>query len=469
MWEAIFDPPEEEKERLLLLAGTTVWKKMHCDNQYRAMSAKPLADIVAELDKIEFEGGGTIDAAMTELSLLLSQSPLRQNDPMAFGIFSPAPAFPAVLGDLIASALNLQLSAWSAAPVANAIERRIIQWFGHRFGFPEGSTFGHFTSGGGEANTTGLLVALATKYPLVMKEGLASLQTRPLLYCSAAGHPSWTKAAKSAGIGESAVRWVSTYETGEIDTAVLREMIRADRANGGSPFMIVGTAGTTTAGAIDHLTDLAQIAKEENLYFHVDAAWGGAICLSDTYRCFLRGIELADAITFDPHKWLSLPFATGMFITRHMESLVSAFGSHIDYFASNIEYGDPHATSAQWSRRFNGAKLFMMLRTVGRSGFGEMVDHQVELGSILRDRLIANEWQVENKTVLPVVCFTDPHGGVPSKICAHVVSNNAAFITTPNYNGKPVLRAGIIKYTTKEKHVDELIALLQVARRSVAK
>src|SRR5262249_46635935 len=162
----------------------------------------------------------------------------------------------------------------------------------------------------------------------------------------------------------------------------------------------VATAGTTSAGAIDPVGDLAEIASREGIWFHVDAAWGGAAALVPELRPALGGIEKADSITFDAHKWLSAPMGAGLYLTRHSNVLPRAFGVATDYMprdAADLEVVDPFMHSMQWSRRFIGLKVFMALLVAGWEGYAEAIRRQVAMGDRLRERLQASGWGVVNR------------------------------------------------------------------------
>jgi aromatic-L-amino-acid decarboxylase len=192
----------------------------------------------------------------------------------------------------------------------------------------------------------------------------------------------------------------------------LAKRVTEDRSNGLLPFMVIGTAGTTAAGIIDPLPEIAQFCKTQGLWFHADAAYGGAAAVSPNLRHHLDGIEAADSITCDAHKWLSVPMGCGMFFCRHRDSVAQAFRSDVTYMPAKPASEDASATfnplthSAQWSRRFIGLKLFMALAQYGEAGYAEMLDHQARMGNVLRESLAATGWRIVNSTPLPVVCFT---------------------------------------------------------------
>ena len=233
--------------------------------------------------------------------------------------------------------------------------------------------------------------------------------------------------------------------------------------------MIVGTAGTTNAGIVDPLTELAAVAAREKLWLHVDAAWGGAAALVPELKPLLNGIEQADSITFDAHKWLSVPMGAGMYLTRHKDILKRTFYTPTQYMpreAAALNVPDPHLYTMQWSRRFTGLKLFLSLLAAGWDGYEDALRHQTAMGDLLRRRLRESDWTIDNDTPLPVVCFSsaevDPH-----EIAMRVVGSGDAWISTTLLRGKPVLRACITNYRTEPQDIEALLSALEQARDAV--
>lgn len=396
--------------------------------------------------------------------------------PRYFGLFLPASSTMGMVGDLLAAAWNPVLAAWRLSPFAVAVEQRLISEVAARFGYDGRSSEGCFTSGGSEANHTAVLVALLRAFPAVATEGLRAVDRQPVLYVSAEGHHSILKAARLTGLGEAAVRRVAVDGHLRIDLDRLVDSIRADRASGRAPFMLVATAGSTSAGVMDPLGDLAAVAEEERLWLHVDAAWGGAGVLVPALRGLFAGIERSDSLTFDPHKWLSVPMGAGLFVTRHAGVLEPTFTVDEPYMTRTDGDGarpDFYRRSMIWARRFTGLKLFLTLAVAGWKGYEEVVRHQIALGDHLRRRLVDAGFVVVNHTPLPVVCFVDgrdPVGANPEAIAAGVVASGRAWISTTRLgdSGRLVLRAAMTNFRTTTGDVDALVETLVDARRTAA-
>ena len=225
----------------------------------------------------------------------LGRSTSQVTNPGYLGLFNPAPTFAAECADRIAAAFNPQICVHSHAPAAVEIELHVIREVARRAGLPDGSG-GHFTSGGAEANFTAMLSALQAKCPDYGDEGLSAFPGQPAVYVSRESHLAWLKMAQAAGIGRRAVRMVATDGSGRMDPAALRDAVEADIQDGRVPVLIAATAGTTNAGMIDPLVACGEVARRHDLWFHVDAAWGGALIASDAHRGVLKGLERADSV-----------------------------------------------------------------------------------------------------------------------------------------------------------------------------
>src|SRR5215467_7475772 len=241
-----------------------------------------------------------------------------------FGLMNPTPTYMAVLAEMLVAALNPQLATLARSQLASKIERETVRWLGERVGWK--SEFdGTFTSGGNEANFSGLALALAAHFPQAIEDGVASIGGRPVLYTSEEAHHSLDKSAGLLGLGRRALRRIPVNSDVELDPTQLEAQIQEDKRAGLVPFCVVATAGTTNSGAVDDMVALAEICKRHKLWLHVDGAYGAAAIFSERHRDLVRGIELADSITLDPHKWLAMPFAAGVVLTCHPETLRQAF------------------------------------------------------------------------------------------------------------------------------------------------
>ena len=257
-----------------------------------------------------------------------------------FGMMNPAPLPVAVFSEALASAMNQNTASWRHAPSGTAIEKRVIRWLCDLFGLPEGS-FGTMTDGGSLANITGLKLAInrALGRDLSQVDNLAgpgSEIARLTFYVSGQAHYSFDKAVDLLGLGRGQLRKIPHYELFRIDLEALEGAIKDDIAQGLQPACIIGIAGTTNTGSIDKLDRLAELAEKYGCWFHVDAAYGGAVVLSEMYGPMLRGIDHADSITVDPHKWFYMPFSAGGILVRDGDFLRRSFLVHPEYYMEKV-------------------------------------------------------------------------------------------------------------------------------------
>lgn len=430
-----------------------------------------MAAVDEALQRWNLHAGQPLEAVTAGMFDLLGRHAVRSDHPRYFGLFNP-PALPAaIVGDLIAATVNPQLAVWSHAPAAAAIERKLLQLFGTRIGWAGDEVAGTFTSGGSEANHTALLAALARRYPDWAQHGVAGLPARPAIYVSSQAHLAWIKIARAAGLGSDAVRLVPVADGLALGGDALAAFIASEPER--DPVLIVATAGTTAHGAIDDLRGIAGVARTHGAHLHVDAAWAGGALLADEGQALLQGIELADSVTIDPHKWLCVPMGAGMYLSRDWGALQAAFAVSTGYMPSaSLERRDAYIHSLQWSRRFIGLKLFMALAHLGVDGYARMIRLQLRLGRYLLDGLRSHGWRVLNDTPLPLACFApavDAAGqdDAVTRIAAAVVDSGQAWLSTVALRGQLVLRACITSHESTQQDVDGLLDVLARARRQV--
>jgi len=403
--------------------------------------------------RYDFKKALSLEAVVADVEQMLQTWQVQVTHPRYFGLFNPSVTLASVLADTLVAMYNPQLANWRTSPIANEIERHTLGWLTAKFGLPaEASAM--FTSGGTEANLSAVVVALTRAFPDYGEQGLHCLSAVPTVYLTEEAHNGYNKIAHMTGLGRKALRIVATDRHLKLDTKVLERRVAEDRKNGFAPLMVIGTAGTTATGVIDPLEEIGQFCRKENLWFHVDAAWGGAAIISPELKHHLAGIEAADSITCDAHKWFSVPMGAGMFFCRHPHRVAEAFRVGISYMPkkTDLTVTDPLMTSVQWSRRFIGLKLFMALAQHGESGQVEKIEHQTRMGHVLRDALEASGWRIVNATPLPLVCFTRD-GLVPAQFLATLRDHQIAWMSETQIGGVPVLRACITSFRTTETDI----------------
>lgn len=384
--------------------------------------------------------------------------------PRHLGLFRPGTDLSSVIGDALAALYNPQLATWDLAPAANEIEQYTLAAVSQRFGFESPSGIANFTNGGSEANHSAVIAALTHKFPDYGLKGLKGIDARPVMYLSEEGHHSFDKVAHMSGLGRDALRLIPADGELRMDMECLEARFKKDCSDGYTPFLVIGTAGTPNAGVIDHLEELAAYCRSHNVWFHVDAAWGGGAAFSDRLRIELSGVELADSLTFDAHKWLSVSAATGMFFCKHAATVKRAFTTEAAYVPERQDDGRMYhfQTTMQWGRRFTGLKVFIMLAELGLPGIAARIERQADMGDYLREALIKTGWTILNKTALPVVCFSHARiatGAVSAdEIVNRLAHDQVAWISrTHLQNQIPALRACVTNFRTRQEDIDVLI------------
>ena len=393
------------------------------------------------------------------------------------GMMNPTPTYMSFLAESLVAAINPQLATVARAPLASRIEAETVQWIGQLVGWPVPFS-GTFTTGGNEANFSALAMALSSRFPDVVEKGVASIGAQPVFYASTEAHHSLEKSAGVMGLGRQALRRIPANDRLQIDLEQLDSAIRADLEAGNKPFCIVATAGTTSSGAIDELPLIREICRRYNLWFHVDGAYGAALLFSDRHRELVCGIEKADSLTLDPHKWLAMPFSAGLILTQHPEALPHTFSVPCPYLqkSGSSALPDNLSISAQWSRRMNSLKLWLTLRVHGRRAYEELIDRQMKLAQSFAEWVTASEnFELAAPQVLPILNLRVKGTGLSPQ---HLHESQAAIIEEVNrggqrwisaamVNGRSTIRTMIISYLSEERHVQGLQAALKAAVASV--
>lgn len=463
-------PPADTRRRLLDQAVASI-EDYHA--RLEGLPVTPAVDaetVRNHLARFDFQSPIAAEQVLQSVTEKLEDWAVHTTHPRYFGLFNPSPSFQGVLADLLVAAYNPQVGAWHHHPFGVEVEAHLVRFFAARFGLPE-TAFGHFTSGGSEANFTAVLMALTRQFPSFARQGLRGLDHQPVLYCSTEFHHSFEKIAHHCGLGRDAVRLVPVTDRYVMDTTALGKAIHDDRRRGLAPFLVNATAGTTNAGLIEPIEAIAEVTRSESLHLHVDAAWGGSVILSDRHRHRLAGIELADTITFDPHKLLSVPMGAGMVLCRDRSWLNQTFGLHTDYVPRSATEGlDAYQHTLQFSRRFIGLKLFMTLATIGQAGYSNIIDHQLAMAVRLAELLSAEDFEIRNGASLGVVCFVPPASWSVTRheqfesLAARVRDSGKAWMSATRLGGHSVLRACITSHLTRESHLQDLVAVILASR-----
>ena len=453
-------PTAADRERI------SNWLTLELAAAHRRVQSGPVTPSIdmqqfrAELATFDFERPQPLEEALRWAIERLEHGIVQMSNPRYFGLFNPGANFPSQCADRLAGSFNPQLASSASSPVPVALESHVIQAVARRAAFGDDAT-GHFATGGSEANFTALICALTAAHPKFSEGGVRAFGGPAKFYTSRDCHIAWLKIAHQAGVGRGALRLVATDGRGRMDPEALLKAIADDRAAGAIPVMIVATAGTTGAGMIDPLHACADIAKQQALWLHVDAAWGGAALASNRLRGLLDGIERADSITIDAHKWLATTMGCAIFISRRADLLSEAFHASTNFMPSSIAGLDPYLNSVQWSRRFLGLRLFLALAAAGWEGLGAHVERGVDVIELVKERLLASGWRIANDSPLAVLDAIPPAAaGDIRALVRRVVASGRAWVAPTTFEGQEVVRICATNGETSLADVEALIAAL---------
>jgi glutamate/tyrosine decarboxylase-like PLP-dependent enzyme len=458
----------------------------------------------------ETSGGKTIGKIGT--SLPIDGEPLEQllddcrtiiensrhnGHPRFFGyVASPATA-PGAFGDLIASALNTNLTSWRSGPAATEIEFTVINWLASLIGYGRSDLVaqGLLTSGGSMANLTALLIAhRARSNPDVGATGLWNSSAPMTLYASEQIHMSIPKAADILGLGRDQVRLVACDDRFRMNVVSLRRAITNDLEKGMKPFCVVGSAGTVNTGAVDPLDEIGEVAKEFGLWFHIDGAYGALAALAETKRPLFRGLERADSISLDPHKWLYVPIDSGCLLFRDEARARAAFSFEgADYIKVHEQNADE--AFAFWnygpelSRRFRALKIWLTLRYYGVRRIAGAISEDCAMAAYLGEQVAAAmDFELLAVPELSICCFRY----VPSSLLERlrkgenaatveaeldqlntnimnaVQRGGRAYLSSATLRGRFALRACITNFRTTRADIDQTLEIIREAAQELS-
>lgn len=434
-----------------------------------------LSSVRAALGRAGVPREGTDPGALLNESVdLLRAHNLYNGHPRFFGFITASAAPIGALAELISATVNQNVGGYLLSPLATELEAQAVRWIAELLGMPQGSG-GVLVSGGNMANMTGMWAARAAALGEGVRAG--GIRDRPPLriYASAATHTWVQKWADLSGMGTDGIRSIPTDGREHLQAHALREAIARDVAAGDRPLAIIGTAGSVSTGAIDPLGQLAAIAREFGIWFHVDGAYGAPAAMLPDAPDDLKALNLADSVAVDPHKWLYAPIEAGCTIVRDPAALRNAFSYHPPYYPDAIEDPDPplyyHEWSPQNTRGFRALKVWLALRQAGRSGYERMIAEDIRLARRMYDMADAHQELEAATTGLSVTTFRyvgtrrdDAHGAdrerlnaLNKRIMERVQEEGRAFLTNAVLDDTYMLRACIVNFRTGEDDVRALI------------
>jgi aromatic-L-amino-acid decarboxylase len=438
--------------------------------------------------------GEPLDKLLSDCRTIMNGS--RHNGHPRFFGYVASPSTPAgAFADLIASALNANVTSWRSGPAATEIERTVVGWLGSMIGYDQNS-HGLLTSGGSLANLIGILIAHRAKAEMgVGRKGLWGAGAPMTIYASDQIHMSIPKAAEILGFGRESVRLIPSNDRFQIDVPRLREQVTADLSNGLRPFCVVASAGTVNTGAVDPLNQIADVAKKFNLWFHVDGAYGAPGSLDERKRPLFAGIHRADSVSLDAHKWLYVPIDAGCLMFRDRAAARSAFATDdADYV--KIHEQDPDEAFAFWdygtelSRRFRALKIWLTLRYYGLHQITEAICEDNSQAEYLSECVdTADDFELLAPATLSICCFRYQPREIQARlksapavqrpqieieldelntqIMLAVQRGGQAYLSSATIRGKFALRACITNFRTTRADIDKTLGIIREAARAL--
>ena len=391
--------------------------------------------------------------------------------PGYMGLITPSPAPVGVIADFICSALNQNVGAYSIGPSAVAMERRVVRWLTDLCGY-DARAGGNLTSGGMMANFIGLKLGRdAVTRDRAQQDGL---RERWAVYASEERHVSIDKAVDCIGLGRNAFRALPTDSNFQVRLDALEQAIARDKEDGIRPMCIVGVLGTTNTGAVDNIGELRRIADREGMWLHVDAAYGGGMLLSHEWPMRDRGLELADSITIDPHKWFYAPLDAGAVLVKDERRLTASFGIKPSYLIDELDQADEryqyYVHGFEQSRRFRSLKVWMSFKRYGTRQIAQWIDNNVRQAKHLY-ALAEKHPEFEAASVPPMsaICIRFTGGdlnfadskALHAEVAQRVEQSGRFWMSTTELKGKTWFRINPVNFRTREEHMEELFALLE--------
>jgi aromatic-L-amino-acid decarboxylase len=422
------------------------------------------AEMEARLAEPAPEHGREFAEVLAQFGDQVANYALRVNHPRFLAFVPSAPSFVSVLGDMLCAGTNFFAGVWLEAAGPSEVELVVLDWFRTLLGMPAG-TRGLLTGGGSEATLTALHTARET---LPRDE-----RGNAVLYCADQRHRSVDRAARIMGLRPEQIRALPTGLDFRLSAEVVRAAVRRDRAEGRRPWLLVATAGTTNTGAVDPLPGLAEVCAEEKLWLHVDAAYGWSAVLVPEGRAALAGIDRADSITLDPHKWFAQCFEAGCVLVRDGRKLFDAFSTHAEY-TQDVQAAEDEINFADHgialSRRFRALKIWLSVKVLGLGWYRELVQRCMRLAEFAEATLRqAGCFEILSTPRLSILCFRyRPEGKneaqlevINQRILHALKTDGRVFLSSTRLAGKLALRFCFVNWRTTADDVEQVVKVLK--------
>ncbi|MEM0980247.1 MAG: aminotransferase class V-fold PLP-dependent enzyme [Cyanobacteria bacterium P01_H01_bin.58] len=378
--------------------------------------------------------------------------------PGYIGHMDPMPTTASILGDWVVAALNNNMLSVEMSPLFSRLEPLLMREIAQLFGLGDRAG-GVLTSGGSLANLQALAVARNVKLN-ALKTGLTGLAKRPVFFVSEVAHTSIKKAAMMLGLGTDAAILIPTNAQSQMDVGALQNAIKAAHQAGQRPFALVATAGTTVTGNIDPIAELSAIAQAHDLWFHVDAAYGGALVFSEQHRDRLQGVEHANSVTFNPQKWLYVTKTCASVLFRDMKHLHQHFQIAAPYMNTEEDWSNLGEITVQGTRHADVLKLWLSLQHLGKQGYSTLIDASYTLTKQFVAAVQQRSYlELASEPEMNLVCFRGcPDWGKPkawndwnARLQKHLLTEGNTFVSLPKYRGQNWLKVVLLNpFTTEE-------------------
>ncbi|MEX2550634.1 MAG: pyridoxal-dependent decarboxylase [Nitriliruptoraceae bacterium] len=466
---AAFDPSQADTTSLLEQVGALI-AELSATGGERTVLSRPRGEELADalVAARPYVRPAEVEAALDTVRSILATG-VDNAAPGELAYIPGSGLLTAALGDLVAAVANRHTGLASFTPAAVALEQGLSQWLTELFGLPEDAQ-GLLLSGGSAANLTAIVAARDARSP--------SSSDRACLYVGRHAHASVRKAARMAGLRPEHVRVCGSSDGLRLDPETVRVAVKQDLADGLVPVAIIGAAGTTNAGAVDPLHDLATLSEELGLWFHVDAAYGGFFQLTERGRARLAGIERADSITLDPHKSLFLPFGTGALLVRDRATLARTFAEEADYLRDHHDepagtgsgreaLPDFSALSPELTRPWRGLGLWFALTLHGTDAFVVALDRALDLARWAHGRLAEDpDVEVGSRPDLSIVTFRVPGDDAAQDAALEAINADGAVrLSSTVIGGRVTLRLAMLSHRTNAETIRRAVTLIREVAR----
>jgi aromatic-L-amino-acid/L-tryptophan decarboxylase len=453
-------PPLADRDALLAELNSLIGGAWTSFDRPREEEPGLGADLEVRLGEPLPEAGSDPSAALADAARVLDES-ISPARPLYLGYVGSTGLEVGVLGAALAATYDVNLAA--TARTADLVEAQALRWVGELIGFP--FLEGAFTSGGMTSNLTALLVARESALPGARVNGFDG--THAAVYCSDEAHHSVVRAAESIGLGSQQVRRLPIDSDRRVDPADVASAIAADRAAGITPVAVIANGGTTLTGAVDPLAGLAEVCERERVWLHVDGAYGLPAAATERARPLFEGLERADSVTLDAHKWLGIQKGCSVMLSRHAGSLEASFG-HEEAYIQRTEKVNAVERTLEYSRPLNSLKLWLALRTHGAAEFRRWIEHTLHLAALLVDAVRADpEFELLHEPQLSTVCFRHAPGGVAdldahnAALAARAQEDGRVFLADAVVDGRRCLRVCFVNFRTRATDVPFILETLR--------